>query len=118
MPWSLRETPTIPSALAGQLQQGLAMHRVKGLEYDRMVIAGMNEDLMPLKTRVEQSADAAVRREAELMERALLYVVLTRARESALITAHGNVSASVAGGSRCRRGLEDAAEQRFLQRRT
>ncbi len=73
------------------------MHRVKGLEYDRMVIAGMNEDLMPLKARIARSGDAAVRREAELMERALLYVVLTRARGAALITAHGKVSAWIAG---------------------
>lgn len=69
------------------------MHRVKGLEYDRMVIAGMNEDLMPLRARIARSGDAAIRREAELMERALLYVALTRARGAALITAHGKVSA-------------------------
>ncbi len=68
------------------------MHRVKGLEYDRMVIAGVSEDSMPLKTRVERSADQAVRREEELMERALLYVAITRARSAALITAHGKVS--------------------------
>jgi superfamily I DNA/RNA helicase len=72
------------------------MHRVKGLEYDRMIIAGMNEDLMPLRLRVNRSEDDAVRREDELMERALLYVALTRARKMALITAHGRVSEWVA----------------------
>jgi len=36
--------------------------------------------------------DAAVQREAELMERALLYVAITRARRAALVTAHGTVS--------------------------
>ncbi len=68
------------------------MHRVKGLEYDRMIIAGMKHDAMPYKTRLESTADPAVRREIELMERALLYVALTRARQSALITAHGQPS--------------------------
>lgn len=68
------------------------MHRVKGLEYDRMVIAGVNEDSMPLRQRVERSGDKAIRREAELMERALLYVAMTRAREAVLMTAHGKVS--------------------------
>ncbi len=68
------------------------MHRVKGIEYDRMIIAGLSEDSMPLHKRVARSRDMAVRREEELMERALLYVAMTRAREAALITAHGKVS--------------------------
>ena len=68
------------------------MHRVKGLEFDRMVVAGLSQELMPLERQIDRSGDAAVRREAELMERALLYVALTRAREAALITAYGKVS--------------------------
>ncbi len=68
------------------------MHRVKGLEYDRMVIAGVSEDAMPLRHRLERSRDKAIRREEELMERALLYVAITRARRAALVTAHGKVS--------------------------
>ncbi len=74
------------------------MHRVKGLEYDQMIIAGVSEDSMPLRGRVDRSGDKAVRREAELMERALLYVAITRAREAALITAHGKVSGWVGAG--------------------
>jgi len=68
------------------------MHRVKGLEYDRMVIVGVDQDSMPLKALLGRSGDKAVQREAELMERALLYVALTRARQAALITAHGKLS--------------------------
>ena len=75
------------------------MHRVKGLEYDRMVIAGVTDKVMPLKSHVNRSGDAAVQREAELMERALLYVAITRARRAALVTAHGTVSAWVSRGS-------------------
>ena len=68
------------------------MHRVKGLEFDRIVVAGLNADLVPWKHVVERSRDAAVRREAEERERALLYVALTRARWAALLSAHGEPS--------------------------
>ncbi len=74
------------------------MHRVKGLEYNRMVIAGMTKSAMPLATRIERSADSAVRREAELMERALLYVAITRARRSALVSAYGEASPWIGEG--------------------
>lgn len=68
------------------------MHRVKGLEYNRMIVAGMSEANMPWQVRVGFSDDAAVKEDAELMERALLYVALTRARKGALVTAHGRIS--------------------------
>jgi len=68
------------------------MHRVKGLEFDRMVVAGVTDELMPWRKRLERSDDAAVRREAEEMERSLLYVTVTRARRAALLTAHGAAS--------------------------
>lgn len=64
------------------------MHRVKGLEFDRVVLAGVNDDLMPYKHVVQRSSDKAVRREAEDQERALFYVAVTRARAEVLITAH------------------------------
>jgi superfamily I DNA/RNA helicase len=73
------------------------MHRVKGLEYDRMILAGMSDEAMPLRFHIWRSQDASVRREAELMERALLYVALTRARRSVLITAHGKASEWLSG---------------------
>lgn len=68
------------------------MHRVKGLEYDRVILAGMTDRLMPLPTQLQRSRDAAVRRDAERMERALLYVAITRARKAVLLTAHGTAS--------------------------
>jgi hypothetical protein len=68
------------------------MHRVKGLEFDRVVVAGMSEELMPWRAQVMRSEDAAVRREAEAMERGLLYVAVTRAKRGVLVTAHGKPS--------------------------
>ena len=72
------------------------MHRVKGLEYDHMIVAGLSDENMPWRARVRYSKDRSVQQEAELMERALLYVALTRARKSALVTAHGTISEWVA----------------------
>lgn len=68
------------------------MHRVKGLEFDRMVVAGMNEGIMPLTSAYAHTSDALVREEGEHRERSLLYVALTRARREVLLTAHGTPS--------------------------
>jgi len=68
------------------------MHRVKGLEFDRVVLAGMSADLMPYKTVLDRSDDKMVRQEAEHQERSLFYVAVTRARQDVLITACGNAS--------------------------
>lgn len=65
------------------------MHRVKGLEFDRMVLAGVNDGVVP---RPNHSADEAVREDDENADRALLYVALTRARSEALVTSHGKPS--------------------------
>ena len=65
---------------------------VKGLEFSRVVIAGVNEGLVPSKDAIEKSADEAVRSEAEDRERALLYVSATRAKKDVLITSNGKPS--------------------------
>jgi superfamily I DNA/RNA helicase len=68
------------------------MHRVKGLEFDRLVVAGVNDGVMPLAIGELNSDDGAVREEAEKRERALFYVAVTRARREVLITSHGRKS--------------------------
>ena len=68
------------------------MHRVKGLEFDRMIIAGVNADTVPLPAALETASDPAVRAEAEVRERALLYVAATRARREVRITGWGEPS--------------------------
>ena len=69
---------------------GLAtMHRVKGLEYDRVIIAGVNHDIVPLALATQDSTDPVVQRESEVHERALLYVAATRAKQQVLVTSFG-----------------------------
>jgi len=67
------------------------MHRFKGLEYERMVIAGAREDLVP-HADIEQHRPDTKRYERERMrERSRLFVAATRARELAIFW-HGTPS--------------------------
>jgi superfamily I DNA/RNA helicase len=68
------------------------MHRVKGLEFEHMLIAPANRGLVPLDRATRDGEDAVARRNAETAERALLYVALTRAKKSAAITGFGEIS--------------------------
>ena len=72
------------------------MHRVKGLEFDRVIVAGATADLLPLASALARASDDAAREDAEHQERALFYVALTRARREVLITSHGKPSAWLA----------------------
>lgn len=65
------------------------MRRVKGLEFNTVIIAGVNEGIMPLEISQSESADPVVTNEHEIRERALLYVAATRAKQDVLVTSHG-----------------------------
>ena len=66
------------------------MHRVKGLEFDRMIIAGVNEGIVPYEAAEGESSDPVVQIESEARERALLYVSATRAKKEVIVTCFGN----------------------------
>lgn len=68
------------------------MHRVKGLEFDRVIIAGVNDGIVPYEGYGAGSSDPVVKRDTETQERALLYVSATRARKEALVTSFGKPS--------------------------
>ncbi len=65
------------------------MHRVKGLEFDHVVIASVREGVVPFRVVEMESGDPVVRREAEVHERALLYVGATRAKRDVMVTGFG-----------------------------
>lgn len=67
------------------------MHRVKGLEFQYMFVAGINQGVMPLK-QVADIQEMVARNEALTSERCLLYVALTRAQKGAYITWYGKKS--------------------------
>lgn len=68
------------------------MHRVKGLEYRCIMIAGVNNDIVPLRQAMTQSSDPVEKRLRELNERALLHVAATRAIKHLFISSYGEKS--------------------------
>lgn len=68
------------------------MHRVKGLEFDAVFLASINQGLVPFSYVVNAAGDAVTRRQRENEERALVYVSLTRARKWAYVFGYGAMS--------------------------
>ncbi len=68
------------------------MHRVKGLEFEEMIVASLNDGLVPLSYAIEDASDSVEQRQADLEERALLYVAITRAKKSAVLLSYGTPS--------------------------
>ena len=66
------------------------MHRVKGLEFDYMYVAGINEGVIPLN--ILDSDDPTIIKEHEQRERSLLYVAITRAKRFCAVTGFGKFS--------------------------
>lgn len=65
------------------------MHRVKGLEFDEVILASINEGLCPLKKSIQDKSDAVTARQADTEERSLVYVAMTRARKKCLVLSYG-----------------------------
>ena len=89
LPLELLETES-PDDAAGGVRLA-TMHRVKGLEFDRMVIASANENLVPLAATIPDD-DGPERTAAETSERALLYVAATRAKKDVTVLSFGTPS--------------------------
>ena len=67
----------------------LTMHLVKGLEFKVVMIVGLNDKYMPLKSFANEFEDSDF---VESMDRKLLYVGMTRATEQLFLTSYGNPS--------------------------
>ena len=68
------------------------MHRVKGIEFDEVILASVNEGVVPFGRALEGKGDAVEKRQADLEERALVYVAMTRAKKKLIITSYGQES--------------------------
>lgn len=62
------------------------MHLAKGLEFRAVVVMACDEDVVPLRARLDAAADEADLREVYDTERHLLYVACTRARDRLLVS--------------------------------
>ena len=65
------------------------MHRVKGLEFERVVMASINEGLVPLSVAIAGKGDDTARELAQTEERSLVYVAATRAKKELLVLSYG-----------------------------
>ena len=65
------------------------MHRIKGLEFKCVFIAGANEGIIPLRQSVNSTEDPVEQRLLDLNERALFHVAATRAVRHLLVSCHG-----------------------------
>ena len=68
------------------------MHRMKGMEFSRVLLAGVQDGLMPLSSEHTEAADVAGREDWELKERCLFYVAQSRARDGLAVTGFGSPS--------------------------
>ncbi len=71
------------------------MHRVKGLEFDHVLVVGVNDGIVPLSVAMLADNPFEVA-ENEGRERALLYVAATRAKQSLAVSSFGMPSPFVA----------------------
>ena len=67
------------------------MHRVKGLEFPVMILAGINSHMVPLRMSFAEG-DPTAKAEHEERERSLLFVAATRARDHLIVTSYGTPS--------------------------
>jgi len=65
------------------------MHRVKGLEFNNIIVASANKNVIPLKKAISGHDNETALEEAILREKSLLYVAVTRAKKEVLITSYG-----------------------------
>ncbi len=65
------------------------MHRIKGLEFRCVMMAGINAGVVPLRVAMHASQDVVEQRLTDLNERALFHVAATRAVRYLYISSHG-----------------------------
>lgn len=90
----------IPSVIMGRDAVGgshgvrlATMHRIKGMEFDTVVMVDVNDGIVPSSRFLKKCADPESRREQEMIERSLLYVAATRARRALYVFSWGTPSA-------------------------
>ncbi len=74
------------------------MHRVKGLEFDCVLIADVNNGIVPLEKVLNTAIDNISRKELLDVERLLFYVAATRAKKELVVMSYGNPSTFIEQG--------------------
>ena len=71
------------------------MHRVKGLQFEYVILAGMNEDVLPLKLALTNASDTAAYNTLVNSERSLIHVAATRAKRCVVVSYYGKPSSLI-----------------------
>lgn len=88
---ALEDSPAVPGHV-----QVLTMHRSKGMEFARVILAGIDEAHVPSQANIHGVPEEE-REEAKLRERSLLYVAASRARDQLVVTWSGRRSELLGG---------------------
>jgi superfamily I DNA/RNA helicase len=75
----------------------MTMHRAKGMEFSRVILAGVDDKHVPSPAVLRNMPDEE-RAEALLRERSLLYVAASRARDALVVTWSGHRSGLLGAG--------------------
>ncbi len=68
------------------------MHRVKGLQFDYMLIPCVNDDILPLQSVLGRLTDETTKANFIQQERSLLHVAVTRAKIGAIVSSYDQCS--------------------------
>ena len=68
------------------------MHRIKGIEFDYVILASACENIIPLQRIMLEKENPVDQKNFEIKERSLLYVACTRARKALFITSYDKPS--------------------------
>lgn len=68
------------------------MHRVKGLEFRVVLMAGVNKGMIPLEIAISSTDDPVETRLKEMNERGLFHVAATRAIQTLIVSCYGEAS--------------------------
>lgn len=68
------------------------MHRVKGLQFNYMLLPALNADVLPLKSVLDYCTDETTEELFTVGERSLLHVAATRAKKQVIASYHGQPS--------------------------
>ncbi|MGK7875370.1 MAG: 3'-5' exonuclease [Xenococcaceae cyanobacterium] len=68
------------------------MHRVKGLQFDYIFLPSINQGLVPLEATLQTISDETARQNILNLERSLIHVAATRAKQEVTVTYYGEAS--------------------------
>lgn len=73
------------------------MHRIKGLEFSHMILPSLDIDTMPNQNVLDSTNDIQEKEYILKLEKSLLYVVITRARYTVLLTSYKPLTTLIKG---------------------